>query len=83
VSARSALTKGSDGDNFCSHSPQKVQLGIGVVQGVHRPSEVQGCEPERQLKDYCCRSAQSRRDFIIWMCGKVAARSARKEFFFF
>jgi hypothetical protein len=38
-----------------------VQLGTGAVQGVRRPSEVQGCEPEQELKDCCCRCAQSRR----------------------
>jgi hypothetical protein len=27
-----------------------VQLGIGVVQGVRRPSEVQCCEPEREIE---------------------------------
>jgi hypothetical protein len=38
-----------------------VQLGIGAVQGVRRPSEIQACEPEQELKDCCRRCAQSRR----------------------
>jgi hypothetical protein len=37
-----------------------VQLGIGAVQGVHRPREVQGCKPEQGLKDSCCKWVQSR-----------------------
>jgi hypothetical protein len=41
VSARSALTKGSDRVAFVLiHS--EVQTGTGAVQGVRRPSEVSG-----------------------------------------
>jgi hypothetical protein len=58
-SARSALIKGSCSLSFVLIHPQ-VQLGTGAMQGVHRPSEVQGCEPEQELKDCCCRCAQSR-----------------------
>jgi hypothetical protein len=35
------------------------------MQGVRRPSEVQGCEPEQELKDYCCRSAQGWRNSTL------------------
>jgi hypothetical protein len=79
VSARSALTRGSDSLAFVLIHP-KVQLGTGAVQGVRRPSEVQGCEPEQELKDCCCRCAQSRRIQHLEVL-KVAARSACKSFF--
>jgi hypothetical protein len=75
VSARSALTEGSDSLAFVLIHP-KVQLGTGAVQGVRRPSEVQGCEPEQELKDCCCRCAQSRKDSTLGSVLKVAARSA-------
>jgi len=41
VSARSALTKGSDRVAFVLISA-KVQIGTGAVQGVRRPSKVLG-----------------------------------------
>jgi hypothetical protein len=59
VSARSVLTGGSGSLAFVLIHP-KVQLGTGAMQGVRRPSEVQGCEPEQELKDYCCRCAGSK-----------------------
>jgi hypothetical protein len=62
VSARSALTEGSDRDSFCSHSP-KVQLGTGAVQGVRRPSEVQGCEPEREIEGLLLQVCAESSDF--------------------
>jgi hypothetical protein len=62
VSARSALTEGSDRDSFCSHSSQKVQLGTGAVQGVRRPGKsLRVANLSEVLKDCCCRCAQSRR----------------------
>jgi hypothetical protein len=35
------------------------------VQGVRRPSEVQGCETNQELKDCCCKSAQGRRNSTL------------------
>jgi hypothetical protein len=61
VSVRSALTKGSDRVSLFSFI-LGVQLGIGALQGLRRPSEIQGCEPEQELKDCCCKCAQSRKD---------------------
>jgi hypothetical protein len=61
LSTRSALTEGSDRDNFCLIHP-KVQLGTGAVQGVHRPDKrLRVVNLSEVLKDYCCRHAQSQR----------------------
>jgi hypothetical protein len=58
-SARSALTKGSGSLAFVLIHPQ-LQLGTGAMEGVHRPSEFEGCEPKKELKDCFYRCAQSR-----------------------
>jgi hypothetical protein len=60
-----------------------VQLSTGAVQGVRRPGEVQGCEPEQELKDCCCRCAQSRRRFNTWkwlnVCRKECVQGSLKD----
>jgi hypothetical protein len=66
VSARSASTRiqvcVSEAQIACVLISTGVQLGTGAVQGVRRPSEVQGCELEQLLKDCYCRCAQSQKD---------------------
>jgi hypothetical protein len=62
VSIRSALTEGSDRDNFCSHSSQRCRLGTGAMQGVRRPGKsLRVVSLSGYLKEYCCKCVQSQR----------------------
>jgi hypothetical protein len=46
VSARSALTEGSDRDNFCSHSSLKCSWAQEPCKECIGQVKLQGCEPE-------------------------------------
>jgi hypothetical protein len=81
VSARSALTGGLGSLAFFLIHPM-VQLDIGAMQGVHRLSEVQGCEPEQGLKDCCCRCEQIRSIQALESVLNVATRSVSKRFLY-
>jgi hypothetical protein len=62
VSARSALTEGSDRDSFCSHSSQGCRLGTGACKEcAEQVKRLKVVNLSEVSKDYCCRSAQSRK----------------------
>jgi hypothetical protein len=62
VSARSALTEGSDRDNFCSHLRRSAVEHRSRARSVQAKKSLRVANLSEELKDCCCRCAQSRKD---------------------
>jgi hypothetical protein len=60
VSARSALTEGSDRDRFCSHSPRSAVEYRSRKRSAQAKRSLRVANLSKELKDCCCRCAQSR-----------------------
>jgi hypothetical protein len=59
-----------------------VQLNTGAMQGVHRLSEVQGCEPEQRVEGLLLQVCAESKGFNTWrllnVCRKECVQGSLK-----
>jgi hypothetical protein len=80
LSARSALTEGSDSLTLVLVHPE-VKLGYRSHAGSAQAKESLSCESEWNVEGLLLQECAESKVFNTWRCLRVAARSARKSLF--
>jgi hypothetical protein len=79
VSARSALTKGSDRDSFCSHLRKSAVGHRSRARSAQTKQSFRAMNLGEASRDCCCRCAQSRR-FNTWKLLNVCRKECVQEY---